>query len=177
MVNEMKWYVVHTYASHEFKIKEAILKEKERLSLGNKIGQILIPTKKTFYIREGKKIEREKKLFNSYVILEADLTPEVYSFIIGLPGVTHFLGSGKKAQPLSENEVNKLLGISDRENAETENFNFISGDMVKITSGPFTDFDGVIEKISDDKQKLTIKVTVFGRVTPVEVGSDQVDII
>lgn len=173
----MKWYVVHTYASQEFKIKEAITRRIQGNDLEDKIGQILIPTQKTFHIRDGKKVEREKKLFNSYVILEADLTPEIYTLIVGLPGVTHFLGSGKKPQPLTEHEVNKLLGIADRDKDAKQEYAFISGDMVKITSGPFSDFDGVIEKISDDKQKMTIKVTVFGRVTPVEVKADQVEIL
>jgi transcription termination/antitermination protein NusG len=171
----MNWYVVHTYASHEFKIKEAILKGIQGTELENKIGEILIPTQKTFHIRDGKKVEREKKLFNSYLIIEADLTPEVYTYILGMPGVTNFLGSKKKPQPLSDNEVKKLLGIADREKDSDKPFKFISGDMVKITAGPFSDFEGKIDKISEDKQKLTVKVTVFGRITPVEVRADQVE--
>ena len=173
----MKWYVVHTYASHEFKIKDAILKGIKGSAIEDKIGQILIPTQKTFHIREGKRIEREKKLFNSYVILEADLSPQVYSYIIGIPGITNFLGTGKKPQPLSENEINRLLGISDRDKSEVKSYEFLPGDIVKIVSGPFNDFEGVIDKISDDNKKLTIKVTVFGRITPVEVKSDQVEIM
>ena len=173
----MKWYVVHTYASHEFKIKEAIEKGIKDSPLENKIGQILIPTQKTFHIRDGKKVEREKKLFNSYIIIEADLAQDVFSFIVGLPGVTNFLGAGKKPQPLSEAEVNRLLGINDRDSDSKKDYKFIPGDMVKITSGPFGEFDGVIEKISEDHQKLTVKVTVFGRITPVEVRADQVEIL
>ena len=173
----MKWYVVHTYASHEFKIKEAIEKGKAGTDLDSKIGQILIPTQKTFHIRDGKKVEREKKLFTSYIIIEAELTPEVYQFIVGMPGVTNFLGTGKKPQPLSENEINRLLGISDREKDDVKTYQFIAGDMVKITSGPFSDFEGVIEKVNSDQKKLTVKVTVFGRVTPVEVHTDHVEII
>ncbi|MCF7794533.1 MAG: transcription termination/antitermination protein NusG [Candidatus Cloacimonetes bacterium] len=173
----MNWYVVHTYASHEFKIKEAIEKGTQGTKLEKNLGQILIPTQKTFHIRDGKKVEREKKLFNSYIIIEADLTPEFISFVVGLPGVTHFLGHGKKPIALSEAEINRLLGISDRDKSETEDFDFLPGDMVKITSGPFSDFDGVIDKVSEDKQKLTVKVTVFGRVTPVEVKSDQIEIL
>ena len=95
----MKWYVVHTYSQHEFKIREAIEKGIKDSPLENKIGRILIPTQKTFHIRDGKKVEREKKLFNSYIIIEADLAPDVFSFVVGLPGVTNFLGTGKKPQP------------------------------------------------------------------------------
>ncbi|MDP8204503.1 MAG: transcription termination/antitermination protein NusG [Candidatus Tenebribacter mawsonii] len=173
----MKWYVVHTYASHEFKIREAMEKGVKGTPLDGMIGQILIPTQKTFHIRDGKRIEREKKLFNSYVILEADLTPELYSFVVGLPGVTHFLGTGKKAQPLSDAEVKRLLGIDDRDKVASQNVNYIPGDMVKITTGPFSDFEGVIEKLHNDREKLTVKVTVFGRVTPVEVRTDQIELM
>jgi transcription termination/antitermination protein NusG len=173
----MKWYVVHTYSQHEFKIKEAIEKGIQDTPIQDKIGQILIPTQKTFHIRDGKKVEREKKLFNSYIIIEAELVPEVFSFVVGLPGVTNFLGAGKKPLPLSDNEVNRLLGVNDRKSDTKDEYKFLPGDMVKITSGPFGDFDGVIEKISEDGQKLTIKVTVFGRITPVEVLSDQVEIM
>ncbi|HCX72137.1 MAG TPA: transcription termination/antitermination factor NusG [Candidatus Cloacimonas sp.] len=172
-----KWYVVHTYASQEFKVKEAIEKMTADAGLEEKVGQILIPTQKTFHIRDGKKIEREKKLFNSYVIIEAELTPRLYTLIRNVPGVTNFLGTGKKPQPLDKVEVNRLLGIADRDKDSEKNINLIPGDMVKITGGPFNDFEGVIDKISEDKKKLTVKVTVFGRITPVEVRSDQVEIM
>ncbi len=174
----MKWYVVHTHASHEFKIKEAIergMKENKKLSAN--INQILIPTQKTFHIRNGKRVEREKKLFNSYIIIEAELIPEVYTFIKGLPTVTHFLGDGKKPQPLTDKEVKRLLGIADRDYSDKKEINLIQGDMVKIIGGPFSDFDGVVEKIHEDKINLTVKVTVFGRVTPVEVKAEQVEIV
>ncbi|MDO9576453.1 MAG: transcription termination/antitermination protein NusG [Candidatus Cloacimonadales bacterium] len=173
----MKWYVVHTYASHEYKIKEAIEKGTQGTALEGNIGQILIPTQKTFHIREGKKVEREKKLFNSYIIIEADMTLEVISYIVGLPGVTHFLGNGKKPLPLSEAEIHRLLGIGERDKSDSEQYDFLPGDMVKIISGPFNDFDGVVDKVSEDKTKLTVKVTVFGRVTPVEIPTDQIEIL
>ena len=173
----MKWYVVHTYASHEFKIKEAILKGVEDSNIENDLGEILIPTQKTFHIRQGKKVEREKKMFNSYIIIQANLTSELRTFIQNIPGVTHFLGHGKNAHPLSESEVNRLLGIQDRGDDATSEYRFIPGDMVNVIAGPFSDFEGVVENVAEDGKKLTVKVTVFGRVTPVEVNSDQVEII
>jgi len=171
----MKWYAVHTMASHEFKIRDAILRTIEGTHLKDKVGQIKIPTKKTYHIRNGKKVPREKKLYNSYVILELDLTPEVYNFIVGLPGVTYFLGSGKKPEPLSEDEVKRLLGEENHETEEGKKSKFMAGDIVKITEGPFSDFEGVIEKSNHTTGKLIVKVTVFGRVTPVEVMFDQVE--
>lgn len=170
-----KWYVVHTMASHEFKIRDAILRTVKGTHLEEMIGDILIPTQNTFHIRDGKRIQREKKLFNSYLILELDLTPEVYNFIVGLPGVTYFLGSGKKPQPLSEKEVKRLLGYEEDGKMDEGSINFLPGSIVKITDGPFSDFEGTVEKANKEAGKLVVKVTVFGRVTPVEVRYDQVE--
>jgi transcriptional antiterminator NusG len=172
-----KWYVIHTMASHEYKIKDAIQRSIQGTHLEDKVGEILIPTQNTFHIRDGKRIEREKKLFNSYIILELDMSPEVYNFVVGLPGVTHFLGTGKKPQPLSEKEINRLLGYADRDSDDAQSYDFLPGDIVKITDGPFNDFEGVVEKAKKDSGKLVVKVTVFGRVTPVEVRTDQVEIM
>ncbi len=173
----MKWYVVHTYASHEFKIKEAIEKGKIDTEFDGKIGQILVPTQKTFHIKDGKKIEKEKKVFNSYIIVEAELTSEVNNFIRSISGVTNFLGTGKKAIPLAESEVNRLLGISERDGSDTATYDFLPGDMIKINAGPFTDFNGIVQKVNLDQKKIIVEVTVFGRVTPVEVLIDQVEVI
>lgn len=172
-----KWYALHTYASHEFKVRESILKGIEGTRLDDLVEEILIPTQKTFHIREGKKVEREKKLFPSYIVIKADLTQELFNFIVRLPSVTNFLGSGKKATPLSEAEVNRLLGIAEREKNDVSGYEFLPGDIVKVIAGPFTDFEGTVEKVDPDSNKLIVKVTVFGRVTPVEVSSDDIEVI
>jgi len=172
----MKWYVVHTYASHEYKIKELIEKGIKGTDLEAKIGQILIPTQVTYQIREGRRIERERKVFTSYIIVEADLTSEVQNFILKLPGVTNFLGTGRRAEALPESEIKRLLGIADRDNEETKGFyEYLPGDIIKIIDGAFSDFEGVVEKYNAEQAKLTVKVTVFGRITPVEVNADQVE--
>lgn len=173
----MKWYVVHTYASHEFRIKELIEKGIKGTDLEGKIGRILVPTQETFIIRDGKKVPRQRKIFNSYIIIEVELTPDVKKHILDIPGVTNFLGAAKSPHSLSAIEVDKLLGISDRDKTSVKNYRFIPGDMVKITAGPFTDFEGSIEHIDEEAKKITVKVTVFGRITPIEVNLDQIEII
>lgn len=170
----MKWYVVHTFAAHENRVKTAIEKGLEGTELGKQIGQLLVPVQKTFQIRDGKKVEREKKLFTSYIILEADLSPALITYIRKIAGVTNFLGHGKDPIPLSEEEVKRLLGIAERDKT-AKVFDFMAGDIVRVVSGPFTDFEGVIVKSSDDGTKLVINVTVFGRITPVELNADQVE--
>jgi len=170
----MQWYVVHTFSSHENRIKETIEKSIIGTELEGLIGQILVPTQKTFIIREGKKIETEKKIFNSYIIVEAEMEPKVYAFIKSISGVTNFLGYGKKPIPLDEKEVNRLLGINDRDESTTQ-FDFIPGDMVKIISGAFTDFEGVVDNVDQSSGKISVNVSVFGRITPVEVNGEQVE--
>jgi len=170
----MKWYVVHTFAAHENRVKTSIEKGLEGTELGKQIGQLLVPVQMTFQIRDGKKVEREKKLFTSYIILEADLSPELITYIRNIGGVTNFLGHGKDPIPLSEDEVKRLLGIAERDKV-SKTFDFMAGDMIRVISGPFTDFEGVIVKSSDDGNKLVINVTVFGRITPVELNADQVE--
>jgi transcriptional antiterminator NusG len=172
----MKWYVVHTYYSHENRVKETIEKGILNTALEGKIGQILVPVQKTFHIREGKKIEREKKLFNSYIIVEADLTAEVKNYILNVSGVTHILGYGKNPIPLPKDEVDRLLGIENRDQNSSSMHEILPGDHVKIIAGPFTEFDGVVDKLDQGGLRLTVNVTVFGRITPVEVSADQVEI-
>jgi transcriptional antiterminator NusG len=175
----MKWYVIHTFSSHENKVKTAIEKGLEGTDLHKLVGQILVPVRKTFIIREGKKVERDRKLFTSYVIIEADLTAELRTYILNIAGVTNFLGQTKSHKdpiPLNEEEINRLLGIADRDR-DAKTFSFMPGDMVKVTTGPFTDFEGIVQKVADDGNKLVIDVTVFGRRTPVELNSNQVELL
>lgn len=173
----MKWYVLHTYTGQEDRVKESIEKGVLDTDLAQYVGEILVPKQKTYHIREGKKVEREKKIFNSYIIIEADLNAKLSTFIMSIAGVTHFLGVGKKAVPLSKEEVDRLKGVSQRDKSESKTYDFLPGDKIKIIAGPFTDFEGVVDKISQEAAKLTVKVTVFGRVTPVEVNMEQVEII
>lgn len=173
----MKWYVLHTYTGQEDRVKEAIEKGVQDTDLAQYVGEILVPKQKTYHIREGKKVEREKKIFNSYIIVEADLNVKLTTFIMSIAGVTHFLGVGKKAVPLSKEEVDRLKGVAQRDKSESKTYDFLPGDRIKIISGPFTDFEGVVDKISQEAAKLTVKVTVFGRVTPVEVNMEHVEII
>ena len=172
-----KWYVLHTYTAQEDRVKETIIKGIKDTEFESLVGEVLIPRQKTYHIREGKKIERERKIFNSYIIIECELTKALLTFIVGIPGVTHFLGTGKTPIVLSQAEIDRLLGIGERTGAKVNAFNYFPGDKIKIVNGPFEDFEGLIDKINPENEKLVVNVTVFGRVTPVEVNMDQVEII
>jgi len=172
-----KWYVLHTFTAQEDRVKETILKGIKDTELEHLVGEVMIPRQKTYHIREGKKIERERKIFNSYIIIECELTKPLLTYIVGIPGVTHFLGSGRTPLVLSQPEIERLLGIEDRSGNKVSAIEYLPNDKIKIINGPFKDFEGLIEKTIPETDKLIVNVTVFGRVTPVEVSTDQVEIL
>ncbi|MBN2017717.1 MAG: transcription termination/antitermination factor NusG [Candidatus Cloacimonetes bacterium] len=172
---EKKWYVLHTYVGKEKKVKEALEKYLEDSDLKDLFGEIIIPSHKTFIIRDGKKVVKEKKIFPNYVLIEMEMTPETYQFVLQLPATTKFLGGNKTPNPLSQKEVNRILGVKRDKDSVTSEMKFIVGDRIKIIDGPFDDFEGSIERIIEEKDKLVVNVTVFGRITPVEVGFNQVE--
>jgi len=171
-----KWYVLHTYAAQEDNVKSMILKGIKDTEFENQMGDILVPKQKTYLIRDGKKIEREKKIFNSYIIIQCEMSTKLHSYIVNLPGVTHFLG-GKNPYTLPQHEVDRLLGIEERGKTNVVAYEFLPKDKIKIINGPFADFEGIIDKVVAESDKLIVSVTVFGRVTPVEVNMDQVELI
>ena len=173
----MMWYVLHTYTAQEDNVRDMIYKGIKDTEMENLVGEILVPKQKTYIIREGKKIEREKKIFNSYVIVQCELTPKLHSYIVNLPNVTSFLG-GKSPYKLPQIEVDRLLGIEERgKDQVSSSYEFFPKDKIRIINGPFADFEGIVDKINTDTEKLIVNVTVFGRVTPVEVNMDQVQLL
>jgi transcriptional antiterminator NusG len=176
--NGKKWYVVRAVSGKEKKVKEYIELEMSRIS-GDYISQVLIPTEKVFQIRNGKKVSKERSFFPGYVLIEASLEGEVKHIIKGIPNVIGFLGGEKGGEPLPlrESEVNRILGKVDEltENAEELNIPFYVGEAVKVTDGPFNNFDGTIEEVDEQKRRLKVMVKIFGRKTPVELGYLQVE--
>ncbi|MEA3475923.1 MAG: transcription termination/antitermination protein NusG [Candidatus Cloacimonadota bacterium] len=170
-----QWYVLHTYVSREKQVKEALEKLLEDSNLKDYFGQIIISSHKTFVIRKGKRLVRERKIFPNYLLIEMAMTPETYNFVLRIPGATKFLGSGKTPKPLPEIEINRILGIKQDKSELSKIMSFIIGGRIKIVDGPFNDFEGTVERIIEDKEKLVVNVTVFGRITPVEVSFNQVE--
>lgn len=175
-----KWYVVRAAGGKEKKAKEYIECEIKALGLTDYVSQVLIPTEKVFQVRNGKKISTERIFFPGYILIEAHLTGELQHIIRNIPHVSGFLterqNKEKEPVPLRESEVNRILGKVDELNEqEEENIApFYVGEPVKITDGPFTGFDGVIEEILQDKKKLKVMVKIFGRKTLLELSFVQV---
>lgn len=169
-----KWYVVHTLSGQEGKVKEQLEHQIAVEKLGDYFGQILLPTQEVLSIKKGKKVTHTKKFFPSYLIIEMELARETTHLVTDIPGVTNFVG-GRNPQSLSEPEVVRILGQADPEKRkQASDVPFIIGDSVKIKDGPFHDFDGTVDEISIEKGKIKVMVSVFGRLTPVELDFLQV---
>jgi transcriptional antiterminator NusG len=173
----MKWYVVHTFSGQELSVQKHIEMMIEREGLQSMINQVLVPTQEVVTVTGGKKVTRTKKFFPSYIVIEMDMNKDTMHYITDIPGVTHFVGVNGKAQTVKKHEVDRLLGISDPEEALSSRVEvpYSIGESVRIKDGPFKDFDGTVEEINLEKGKLKVMVSVFGRSTPVELGFTQVE--
>jgi len=175
----MKWYVVRAIGGQENKVQAYIETEISRLGLSDYVNQVLVPKEKVIQIRNGKKVNKERVYFPGYIMVEANLAGEVPHVIKSVTGVIGFLGETKGGEPvpLRKSEVNRMLGKVDELSIQDENIAipFNIGETVKVIDGPFNGFDGVVEKINEEKRKLEVMVKIFGRKTPLELSYMQVD--
>jgi transcriptional antiterminator NusG len=179
MSGSKKWYVLRVISGKEKKTKDLIESEVSKYGLSGYVGEILVPTEKVIRIQNGKKVTKEKTLFPGYIYIEADLAGEVPHVIRHIPGVLGFLSGvkGGDPEPITQAEVNRLLGKMDEMAMQEGHLMnpFKVGDAVKITNGPFKDFEGIIEEVSEDNKKVKVEVKMFGRKTPVELSYYQVE--
>lgn len=177
--NVKKWYVVRAVSGQENKVKAYIETEINRLGMSDYVSQVLVPTEKVVQIRDGKKIAKDKVYFPGYVMIEANLIGEIPHIIKGITSVIGFLGEVKGGDPvpLRLSEVNRMLGKVDElaVNTDNQNIPFNIGETIKVVDGPFNGFNGVIEKINEEKRKLEVMVKIFGRRTPLELSFMQVE--
>jgi transcriptional antiterminator NusG len=174
----MKWYVVHTYSGHENKVKENILKMINTSSIKDEFGRLIVPTEEVAEMKKGKKTITTRKFFPSYILIEMFMSDESWHLVNGIPGVTSFVGTGTKPQPLLPTEVERILGRMDKERETIiPEIPYTLGEHIRIKDGPFSDFTGVIDEINAEKGKLRVLVSIFGRETPVELDFLQVESI
>lgn len=175
--NEKKWYVLRTVSGKENKVKEFLESEMKKTDLGKYISQVLIPTEKTYTVRNNKKVLRERAYLPGYVLIEAHLFGEAIHTVKNINYVAGFLPSTDNPQPLSDIEVKRILGTMDElEEANNEmDVDYYVGENVKVISGPFSSFSGVIEEVNDERKKLKVMVKIFGRKQLLELGYMQVE--
>ena len=169
-----KWYIVHTYSGHENKVTKSIKQRVQSLGFENRIFDIIVPTRNTIKVSQGKKETVKEKIFPGYVLVKMILTDESWLLIRTTQGVTAFIGAGNKPTPISEKEVEAIQKFMNEEEPLYK-ATFTIGEAVKIVDGPFADFLGTIDNIDDAKGKLKVLVSIFGRETPVELDFLQVN--
>ena len=169
-----EWFVLNAQSGHEKKVRTNILTRLKNLHLEDKVYDVIIPTDEVVEIRNGKKVNVEKKTFPGYVLVRMDLDDETWYQIRNTPSVIGFVGSGKMPQSLSRREIERILGSNEEVEVKKESPKFKPdfevGETVRVTTGPFADFNGIIEEINLDQSKVTVLVNIFGRETPVELG-------
>jgi len=175
---EYKWYVVRTFSGHENKVKTLLENELgDNEQLRAKIQEILVPMEKVFEVKDGKKKSKTKNFFPGYILINADLDNQVKEFILNTPSVMGFLGTRNNPNPLQPEEVKRIVGrISQDESSERMETIFRTGDLVKIIDGPFNNFTGTVQEVNEEKMKIKVMVSIFGRKTPVEIDFVQAEL-
>ena len=170
------WYVVHTQTGLEEKVKAALESRVVSQGFSDLITKVIIPTEQISEIRSGKKKISQRKFFPGYLIVEMELNEQTYSFIKTTPGITGFIGLGKKPMPLPQEEVDNILKKAEESQVKpSPKTLFEKGEQVRVTEGPFINFNGSIDEIHPEKGKLKVSVSIFGRSTPVELEYWQVE--
>jgi len=171
-----KWYIVHAYSNFEKKVAESIREQAHTQGLDDAFSEILVPTEDVIEIRRGRKINAERKFFPGYVLVKMDLSDEAYHLVKNTPKVTGFLGSGLRPMPVSEREVARIIGaIEEGVERPKPTITFDVGETVRVIDGPFASFNGSVEHVDEERARLRVTVSIFGRATPVELEYSQVE--
>lgn len=173
-VKEKQWYVVHTYSGYEERVKKNLEQRIRSMDTGDEISQVVIPTEDEIEVRGGQRRTVTKKILPGYVLVEMKMTDQNWSVVRNTPGVTGFVGTGNKPTPLKEEEVKKIFKQIAAE-APRVKVGFRKGQSVRVSDGPFVDFVGVVDDISQEKGKVKVLLSLFGRDTPVELDFLQVE--
>ncbi len=175
-----RWYIIHAYSGFENKVRDQILADAERLGLAPFVEAIEVPTEQVTEVRRGKKVKSERKFFPGYVLAKLAMTDDVYHLVKNTPKVTGFLGSSGKPQPISEAEAARILNNKEEMAAAPKtrvSVDYEIGDQVKVLSGPFASFNGAVEELDFDKNRVKVSVSIFGRATPVELDFEEVELM
>jgi transcriptional antiterminator NusG len=171
------WYVLHTYSGHENRVKLNLEQRVRTMEMSESLEQILVPTQQVTEIKDGKKKTSTKISFPGYVLIKMNLSDELWYVVRNTPGVMGFVGGGTNPTPLEDEEVENILSSGERRAQEEAKraFEFSVGDRVKVIDGPFTGFSGLVDELNEEKSKLRLMISIFGRSTPVELEFHQVE--
>jgi transcriptional antiterminator NusG len=174
-----RWYIIHAYSGFENKVKEAILAEAERLGLEQLVEQVEVPHETVTEVKRGKKVQVERKTMPGYVLAKLILNDDVYHLVKNTAKVTGFLGPNGKPQAISDRDAARYFGAREQAAASPKkhiSVDYEIGDAVKVLDGPFASFNGVVEELDFDKNRVKVSVSIFGRATPVELDFEHVEL-
>ena len=172
----MNWYIVQAYSGFENKVADSIKDTMSKNSLSSSLGEILVPTQKVTEVKKGKRTQKQKKYFPGYVLVKLDLNKQIYHKIKNIQKVSGFLGPEGKPVPVSENEIKKIITQANESEANpSAGIIFEVGEKVKVCDGPFASFTGLVEEINEEKSRLKVSVSIFGRPTPVDLAFNEVE--
>jgi len=170
-----RWYIVHAYSNFEKKVAEDIENKAKQKGLSDKIEQIVVPTEKVVEIRRGRKVDAERKFFPGYVLLKANLTDAVFSLVKNTPKVTGFLGDSKPV-PITEAEAQRILNqVQEGVERPKPSVTFEIGEAIRVSDGPFASFNGFVQEVDEERARLKVEVSIFGRAVPVDLEFGQVE--
>lgn len=168
-----RWYVIHTYSGYENKVKQNLMHRIESMEMHDQIFRVIVPTEEEIEIKNGQRRTVQKKVFPGYVLVQMHMTEDSWYVVRNTPGVTSFVGHGNRPTPLEDDEVKKILRQMEEE-APKVRVSYVVGQAVKITDGPFTDFEGVVDAIDHERGRVRVLVSFFGREAPIELDFLQV---
>jgi transcriptional antiterminator NusG len=173
-----RWYIIHAYSGFESKVRDSIMADANRMGLDRFVESVEVPVETVTEVRRGKKIQSERKFFPGYVLAKLDMNDDVYHLVKNTPKVTGFLGSMGKPQAISEAEAARILNTKEEAAAAPKTkvkVDFDIGDTVRVTSGNFATFSGIVEELDYDKSRVKVSISIFGRATPLELGFEDVE--
>jgi transcriptional antiterminator NusG len=171
-----RWYIVHAYSNFEKKVAESIREQAKQRQLADHFEEIMVPTETVVEMRRGRKVNAERKFFPGYVLVKMEMTDQTFHLIKETPKVTGFLGSDNKPMPISEAEAMGILQqVQEGVEHPKPSVSFEVGEQVRVSDGPFASFNGLVEEVDEERARLKVEVSIFGRATPVELEYGQVE--
>ena len=172
----MRWYVIHVYSGFEKKVAQSIREQAEQKGLAEAFSEILVPTEEVVEVKRGAKVSSERKFLPGYVLIKMDLSDETWHLVKNTAKVTGFLGAKGKPSPISEAEATRIMRqVQEGIERPKPKITFEIGEQVRVSDGPFTSFNGFVEEVDEEKSRLKVAVSIFGRATPVELEYSQVE--